>query len=130
MVSIRKPEHRRESESCWRDVIECWQRSGLSQVAFCRRERLKTYSFSHWKRKLLGQPRGPARARPRRTRLTDAFVPVRVAHRTSAVEPIPDWSCEIRFAKGVIVRLRDGPFVQELWCLGASQSAEGGQPCG
>jgi len=38
----------------WRDVVRAWQRSGLSQAAFCREHDIKAVSFGWWKRKLVG----------------------------------------------------------------------------
>lgn len=38
----------------WRDVVRAWQRSGLSQAAFCRERDIKPVSFGWWKRKLVG----------------------------------------------------------------------------
>ena len=130
MASVRKGGLRRGLETRWRDVIRRWQRSGLSQAAFCRQEKLKAYQLSHWKRKLLGLPRGPSRARRKPSLRSNAFVPVRVAHRMGTADPDANWSCEIRFSSGVIVRLRDDPSVQELWRLGTSGSVKGGEPCG
>ena len=130
MASVRKAGRRRELSTRWRDVIKRWQSSGLSQAAFCRREKLKPHQLSHWKRKLLGLPRGPSRARAKRSPTTAAFVPVRFAHRTESADAETHWACEIRFLSGVIVRLRDDRAVQELWRLGTSRNAEGGEPCG
>lgn len=36
----------------WRHHIQAWQGSGLSQRAYCQKNNLKEYRFSHWKRRL------------------------------------------------------------------------------
>ena len=36
----------------WRRHVDRWERSGLSQAAYCRRHRLKAVAFGWWKRKL------------------------------------------------------------------------------
>ena len=36
----------------WRRYLDRWERSGLSQAAFCRRHGLKAVTFAWWKRKL------------------------------------------------------------------------------
>lgn len=46
----------------WRQLVNAWERSGLSQADFCRRRRLKPVTFGWWKRKL----RGPGRNHRRR----------------------------------------------------------------
>lgn len=52
----------------WRRRLDQWERSGLSQAAFCRRHGLKAVTFGWWKRKLdvtafsAGQRRGGKRA--------------------------------------------------------------------
>ena len=38
----------------WRDRIDAWSRSGLSQIEFCKREKLNRSAFTYWKRKLTG----------------------------------------------------------------------------
>jgi hypothetical protein len=37
----------------WRHHIQTWQGSGLSQRAYCQKNNLKEYRFSHWKRRLV-----------------------------------------------------------------------------
>ena len=39
----------------WRGHVEAWQRSGLRQAAYCRREGLRQGEFSLWKGRLTGQ---------------------------------------------------------------------------
>lgn len=36
----------------WQRHLDRWERSGLSQAAFCRRHGLKAVTFAWWKRKL------------------------------------------------------------------------------
>ncbi len=36
----------------WKHHIEAWRGSGLSQRAYCRKNNLKEYRFSHWKSRL------------------------------------------------------------------------------
>lgn len=36
----------------WQGHLDRWERSGLSQAAFCRRHGLKAVTFAWWKRKL------------------------------------------------------------------------------
>jgi len=40
------PQHKRR---IWKELIECWQHSGLSQVAYCRERELKPHQFTYWK---------------------------------------------------------------------------------
>jgi len=59
---------RTERERRWRRHLAAWAASGLSQAAYCRRERLTANDFSWWKREVARRDRGAA----------PAFVPVRV----------------------------------------------------
>ena len=35
----------------WRELLARWQSSGLSQAAFCRRERIHVWQFAWWKKR-------------------------------------------------------------------------------
>lgn len=48
------------SESQWREHLDTWARSGLSQSAYCRREGVSFHRFRYWKSKL----QAPAQSRP------------------------------------------------------------------
>jgi len=37
----------------WKEQIENWQKSGLSQSEFCRRHNLKFHRFVYWRKKLI-----------------------------------------------------------------------------
>jgi hypothetical protein len=39
----------------WRELLQRWQDSGLSQAEFCRRRRIAAWKFRWWKRRLSGQ---------------------------------------------------------------------------
>ena len=61
-----------ERERVWREHVRAWQKSGLSQAAYCRRHALQQADFSWWKSEI-----------GRRDELTSmaaepAFVPVNV----------------------------------------------------
>jgi len=61
-----------ERERRWRGHLLAWHASGLSQAAYCRREKLTENDFSWWKRQIVLRDRLGATAAP-------AFVPVRIA---------------------------------------------------
>ena len=42
-----------ERRSFWQDHLEQWQRSGLTQVAYCRQHGLNRDQFGYWKKRLL-----------------------------------------------------------------------------
>ena len=42
-----------ERRSLWQDHLAQWQRSGLTQVAYCRQQGLKVAQFGYWKKRLL-----------------------------------------------------------------------------
>lgn len=39
-------------QSFWEKHIQCWQKSSLTQVDYCRQNNLKIKSFRYWKRRL------------------------------------------------------------------------------
>jgi len=41
----------------WQQLVGAWEKSGLSQAAFCRRRKIKAVTFGWWKRKLRGAGR-------------------------------------------------------------------------
>ena len=110
----------------WQRHLDRWERSGLSQAAFCRRHGLKPVTFSWWKRKLgtavaSSQERGrgvtrtfsrklsssytrtslrkPADSGPRRTNASDAnFVEVEMTSPGIA-------AYEVVLSCGLVIRL-------------------------
>ena len=77
-------------------LVAQWRASGVSQAAFARQQRIPTWTFWYWCRKLAGAP--PASAAPRAT----TFVPVEVLPDTAA--PV----LEIIWREGAHVRVRPG----------------------
>ncbi len=55
----------------WQRRLDQWERSGLSQAAFCRRHGLKAVTFGWWKRKL-GTGAASSQARGRCGRRTSS----------------------------------------------------------
>jgi len=69
----------------WQQVLIEWQRSGLTQAAFCRREGITPATFYWWKRRLGVDGKPSARvARPNQR--DESFVEVRPTQ--SAVVPV------------------------------------------
>lgn len=104
----------------WRRRMLQWQRSGLSQSAFCRRHGLAIATFQYW-RKRAGQ--GVEAVTRRALAATSrplngaAFIPVRVKARSAAsVAPLAleSWACEVVGPGGVSVRLRERPSLGRL----------------
>jgi hypothetical protein len=50
MKTTRKANDRKQAH--WRKHIEQWQGSSLTQAEYCRRNNLKTRTFTYWKRRL------------------------------------------------------------------------------
>lgn len=75
-MSQRKPRDPRK-EQRWRQLVERWQRSGLSVRAFCRRHRLAESTFYAWRRTLQqGDRLAPDAQAPDPV----TFLPVHVRH--------------------------------------------------
>ncbi|HYQ91696.1 MAG TPA: IS66 family insertion sequence element accessory protein TnpB [Candidatus Competibacteraceae bacterium] len=64
----------------WQDHLGQWQRSGLTQVAYCRQQGLKVAQFGYWKKRLL-PPQAPDAA----PGATPGFIPVQRASVGAAV---------------------------------------------
>jgi hypothetical protein len=48
-----------EKRAYWQQHIDQWQQSGLSQIEYCRRNRIKKYQWGYWKKRLIA-PKSPA----------------------------------------------------------------------
>ena len=95
---------RAAKEAAWRQRIEHWKRSGLTQAAFCRQRGLSIANF-HWWRKRLSARNGEPRLEGR------AFVPVRLKEEalSAGARWRDTWSCEVICRCGVKIRLRKRP---------------------
>jgi hypothetical protein len=80
----------------YHNLTERWQRSGLTQRAFCEREGIKLSTFTYW--------RGKARRRQEEAPPPGAtsFTEVRL---DSVAVPGPDRCIEIRYPDGTLVRI-------------------------
>ena len=86
----------------WQRHLDRWERSGLSQAAFCRRHGLKAVTFGWWKRKL-----ATGRTQIRR-RGADAGRASSVTRRTDFVEVAMSAGMaayEVVLSRGVVLRL-------------------------
>jgi len=68
---------KRLGEEYWRKHIAGWERSGLTQVAYCTQQGLRAKTFSRWRNKEL------ARAEPAGKVAPVTLVPISVTARTS-----------------------------------------------
>ena len=119
----------RRSREYWLAQVEAHARSGLSQVAFCRRRGLRKGTFSFWKWKLT---RDAGARRGRRAALTlppteaPAFVPIQItAPRAAAAGTARrDGGGEIEITLGGarLVRVR-GP-VDPAWLMAVLRGVE------
>ena len=97
-MSQGKPRDPRK-EQHWRDLIACWQRSGLSVRAFCQRQRLAVPSFYAWRRTLRQRD---GQAQPASASVT--FVPVQIRHDSPDERP----PLELVLASGRCLRIPPG----------------------
>ncbi len=81
----RKVRHRRRSVEEWRSLLADQERSGLSRLAFCRREGIPAPTFDTWKRRIRSEA---------------AFVDL-----TPTPESTP-WELEVTLPAGVVLRFR------------------------
>lgn len=55
-MSVSGSKRVRRSADDWREILDQQRASGLSQVAFCRREEIALSTFARWKQRLGAQP--------------------------------------------------------------------------
>jgi len=65
----------------WKAHLQTWEKSGLSQNDYCRRNKLKVKSFWYWKKKITSKPDAGA----------VNFVPVPVPNENSQKIPGSDF---------------------------------------
>ena len=53
MDQLSRAEQLEQKRSYWKQQIEQWQQSGLSQAEYCRRNNLKHHQLVYWKRRCL-----------------------------------------------------------------------------
>ena len=70
----KRKNHRRRSESFWRDTIQCWKASGKRKAVFCREQTIALSTFCYWQRRLQVNNPGPV------------FYPVVVSLKQNVVE--------------------------------------------
>lgn len=81
----------------WRRCFAQFERSGLSQIKFCRQHGIALSSFTWWKRRLkFGTADRPA------------FIPVQLKEEAARTASISAWACEI-VGPRVKLRLRERP---------------------
>ena len=102
---------RSDRAAYWRNLVDQWSRSGLSQAAFCRKRRITYGSFIWWKRQLASAaggdaaPRGSCGRRGSTTK-TGSFVELQVTG--SATRP----AYEVILPRGRVLRIYE-PFDSE-----------------
>lgn len=53
MVHISRAEQLEQKRIYWRQHIDSWQETGLSQTEYCRRHNLKHHQLVYWKKRFL-----------------------------------------------------------------------------
>ena len=53
MEQLSRAEELEQKRSYWKQQIEQWQQTGLSQAEYCRRNNLKHHQLVYWKRRCL-----------------------------------------------------------------------------
>jgi len=53
MEQLSRAEQLEQKRSYWKQQIEQWQQTGLSQAEYCRRNNLKHHQLVYWKRRCL-----------------------------------------------------------------------------
>ena len=51
MDELSRAEQLEQKRSYWKQHIECWQETGLTQTEYCRRHNLKQHQLVYWKKR-------------------------------------------------------------------------------
>lgn len=103
-----------ERELQWREHLESWRKSGLTQADYCRQHKLLQGDFSWWKSELARRDAGAG-----------PFIPVRVPEAPPAREP--GYSFELVMAGGRVLRFDAGVNAAVLGAV--VRALEGSGPC-
>jgi len=68
MEQISRAERLAQKRTYWKQHIDSWQETGLTQAEYCRRHNLKHYQLVYWKKRFL------------KTETEVSFVPLELAH--------------------------------------------------
>jgi len=60
MTEKSRQEENTEKRRYWKEHLDAWQISGLSQVEYCRQHDLSRFRFQYWKRRFEGSVSMPA----------------------------------------------------------------------
>lgn len=94
-----------ERAAYWQQVLERWQKSGLTKEQFCRQEDISVKRLYYWRRrieqrkKLVSRPKVCSLSRQR------AFVPITVVDRSGTAS-------NSKIVGGITIQLRSGDVVQ------------------
>lgn len=78
------------SAQAWRQHVETWQASGLTQAAYCQQQGLNPHTFNGWRRRFTATPT-----------TSPGVIPIRV----SPTAPAPAAAVVLRLASGHQVEL-------------------------
>jgi hypothetical protein len=78
MDEISRAEQLEQKRSYWKQHIDSWQETGLSQAEYCRRHNLKHHQLVYWKKRFL------------RTETDVTFVPLKLDDLLMDRPPQPD----------------------------------------
>lgn len=104
----------------WREHVQSWRTSGLSQAAYCRRHKLHPITFNHWKRKAdaCGWSKAVAPRKRSVVTHTPGFLPLVVRPGASPADgERGGWWAEVACANGRVLRLAERIAGDELRSL-------------
>ena len=102
-----------KKRALWKQHIESWRSSGMTQTAYCNENQLKDHQFSYWKKRFVETQSGitfvPVKIqRTRRSKARASSAPMRlIVDGDVAIEIEPDFDSQ--FLRRVISTLRSLP---------------------
>jgi len=96
---LSRPTKRRWNAASAPELIASWKKSGLSQAAFCRRERISLSTLSYWIRKI-GKSSRKARSKQSFVELAPSMSPSTLAPPIELVTPS---GFQLRLSSGFLI---------------------------
>lgn len=97
------------NKAYWYEHIKNWQRSDLSQRAYCLHAGIKFSSFDYWRRKQRQTNQQEALHESFNNLDVGGFVPIKLKHESQS-----QWECELEFTNGLRFRWNGSIDIQQL----------------
>jgi hypothetical protein len=96
MGQLSRAEQLEQKRSCWKQHIDSWQETGLTQTEYCRRNNLKHHQLVYWKKRFL------------KTETDVSFVPIKLEDLLDIPAPPESASLSLAINNHFKIEIRPG----------------------